>query len=383
MALLSGWPGDTDVEDDGSGQIGTVWNKTWKDAERASIEDQVHSATNPTIKPKTTTDLVKTAGGSCTDLPTRLDVALNADGTPKAVAGQASEAQVSAIIGHGNWVQNDNFLIWAKGDAVAPTSWVLDTITAARAGTGLGDTTTKCGPYCVKLTRAAVDGSLSQFLMNTTSFGVSGACFQGRTFGFGCWIKTSVSTQARLRLYDGVTSSYTDYHVGDGTWKWYSGTHTLSGSATQIKVFADMLNSSGDAYFSGVTVVPGTLPPSDWVPCPMVTGTIKWQKVGSVAVVADIDRFDHWRPLIVRDVRLIAKTAPLTTAIKVDVNVYDGAAWQSMFTTKPEIAASAYRSVLAKPDGTYAYRCLAPGFGTTFDDTEMNWDIDQIGTGTV
>ena len=75
MALLSGWP--TLADDTGAGQDGTVLAKARFDEIKASVEDQVHSSTNPTIKPNATIDEVVTARGSMGSLDARLDVALN------------------------------------------------------------------------------------------------------------------------------------------------------------------------------------------------------------------------------------------------------------------------------------------------------------------
>lgn len=81
MAELDNWP--TTDDDSGSKTDGTVVNKDLFDAIKASVEDQVDSATNPTIKPKDITDEVVAARGTADTLTDRLDVALDADGSLK------------------------------------------------------------------------------------------------------------------------------------------------------------------------------------------------------------------------------------------------------------------------------------------------------------
>lgn len=81
MTLLASWPTTTD--DSGTKTDGTIVNDALFDAIKASVEDQVHSSVNTTIKPKTITDEVVAARGSKTTLDERLDVALNNDGTLK------------------------------------------------------------------------------------------------------------------------------------------------------------------------------------------------------------------------------------------------------------------------------------------------------------
>lgn len=79
MVLLASWPTTTD--DSGTKTDGTMANAALFDAIKASVEDQVHSATNTLVKPKTITDEVIQARGSAASLDARLDVSLNEDGT--------------------------------------------------------------------------------------------------------------------------------------------------------------------------------------------------------------------------------------------------------------------------------------------------------------
>jgi hypothetical protein len=143
---LSNWP--TIVDDDGSLTLGTVFAKAVTDAIRASIEADMFSAVNPAVTAENAIDEVVTARGSKASLDARLDVALNEDGTLKTQASLVTQADAASVTGR-NMVINDNFLIWAAGDAAAPTGWTLSGTgaAAARSGTGLGDTTTKIGDF--------------------------------------------------------------------------------------------------------------------------------------------------------------------------------------------------------------------------------------------
>lgn len=71
MTLLASWPTPTD--DDGTGQTGTFANAAWAASVKSSIEDQVHSSTNTTTKPKAITDEVITARGIYSTLNDRLN----------------------------------------------------------------------------------------------------------------------------------------------------------------------------------------------------------------------------------------------------------------------------------------------------------------------
>ena len=160
------------VDDSGTGRDGTVVDVAFLDAWESTINDQVASATTPTIKPKDTIDEVVTARGSKVSLDTRLDVSLNEDGTLKSQPGYATVTQLLGGIGGVNLVQNDDFLLWAAGDAAAPTGYVLAGVGAAvaRIGTGLGDTDRKIGDFACKLTRAAADLTLTRTVLDTAAF---------------------------------------------------------------------------------------------------------------------------------------------------------------------------------------------------------------------
>ena len=372
---LSGWPTVTD--DDGSYAVGTVFNKALTDAILASIEADLFSSANPSVTAENIIDEVVAARGSMTDLDERMDVSINEDGTLKAQAGTAAKADVQGVVGQGNWVQNDIFIIWAKGDAVAPTSFTLTTVACAREAS-----TKKVGAMSVKLTRSGSDGTLAQDVLNSGSMSAAGAYFKSRTFSFGAWVKTSVASHARLQLDDGVTTSETSYHTGGDTWEFLTTTHTLSASATKLTVLMESKNSNGDAYFSGCTVIPdeNAVGITGWIPCPSIIGAIVFKYGNAVAVDTDLDRFSPHRACIIKDVRLCIITAPTDASLIVDINVYDGSAWQPAFTTKPKLLTTEVSSALFEPDGTYAYRCIEAGHANSNNDDILNYDVDQVGS---
>ena len=378
---LSNWPTVTD--DDGSYATGTVFNKALTDAILASIEADLFSAANPSITAENIIDEVVTARGSLGALDTRLDVAINEDGTLKAQAGQATVSEVQGIVGQGNWVANENFLIWPGATAEAPAYWTLDTIAIAREAS-----TVKIAGQSAKLTRSGSDGDLVQNLMNTTSFSANGAYYQGKTFAFGAWVKTSVASSVRLQFDDGVTTSETSYHTGTGggggNWEWLATTHTVSASATKMALGIQQLNSNGDAYVNGVTatVSENGLEITEWIPSRGVIGTIVFKRAGDAVAEqpTNKDTFGGTRPFIVLDTRLSADTAPTDATLIVDINTWNGSSFVTMYSTKPSILTTAKKSVVAKPDVDAHLQCFDAAFGTNLTDAELNWDIDQIGS---
>jgi hypothetical protein len=220
---------------------------------------------------------------------------------------------------------------------------------------------------------------MPQALLNATSFAASGASLKGRSKAFGVWVKCSTASVARVRMYDGVTSTATGYHTGDGTWQFLGAAHVISSSATELTLLLEVKNSSGDAYFSGASALPGLVPLTDWVPCPKVYGTIFFPISGTVALATDISNFPFARPALVKDTELYAKTAPTGQALIVDITRWATSTFQSMYTTKPQLATGA-KSGSAKPDGTYRYRCLAGGNGMSIANRLISFDVTQIGS---
>lgn len=379
----------TRVDDTGTGRDGTPVDVAFIDAIGDAINLQTHSSTNPTVVPADITDEVVEARGSVGTLDTRLDVSLNEDGTLKTsgvLGGYATVTQLLGGLGGVNLVQNDDFLIWPDGDAAAPEGYTLAGTGAAvaRAGTGLGDTNRKVGDFCALLTRGTTDLTLTRTILGTAAF-TRADFLKGRYAAGGAWVKCSTPNIARVAIYDGAGYAYSSYHTGGGSWEWLAVTRLINVAATRLDIIPQVNNSAVAAHFSGVSVaiIDSDLSLPHELPCPLQYGNFHFSVAGNVSVASNIMGFEPSRAGIVKDVQLFCKTAPLTTAIIVDVNTYDGASLTSMFSTRPQIAASANRGG-AQPDSTYARRCLRGTFGASLSaGGELTFDVDQIGTGTV
>ena len=373
------------VDDSGTGRDGTVVDVAFLDAWEATINDQVASATNPTIKPKDTIDEVVTARGSKVSLDTRLDVSLNEDGTLKAQPGYATVTQLLGGLGGVNLVQNDDFLLWAAGDAAAPGGYVLAGVGAAvaRIGTGLGDTDRKIGDFACKLTRAAADLTLTRTVLDVAAF-TRANFLKARYAAGGAWVLCSTANAARVAVYDGVGYAYSSYHTGGGAWEWLPVTRTINAAATRLDIIPEVKNGAGAVgKFSGLTlvIIDSNLSLPHELLCPVQVGTMHFSVAGAVAIASNIHGYEPGRPAIVKDVQLFIKTAPTGQALKVDINSWDGAAYTSMFATVPQIADGAFRGG-AQPDTTYARRCLVAQSGAALAvGGELSFDVDQVGSG--
>ena len=264
MPLLTLWPTMTD--DSGNSTSGTVINKQLYDDIKTAIEDQLNSAGNPTVKPKTITDEVITARGSKASLTARLDISLNADGTFITPTTLATTTNLQALVGTNNLHINGNFFGWPSGVSSAPLFHTLAGAGAAvaKAGTGLGDTTRKVGSFSAKVTYGSATAQLYQTYMSSAMFTAHNHLIN-KKMAIGAWVKTSVASQVRLNLYDGNTSSYSSYHTGGNTFEFLTVVKTITGGATLMRGGIDV-EAAGAAYVSGLVCFISDYVPADWQP---------------------------------------------------------------------------------------------------------------------
>lgn len=376
------------VDDDGTGRTGTRENvaffETWRDA----VNNQTYSATNPAVTPAEIIDEVVEARAAYPSLDLRLDDLALAS----SVATNITQAQFMGGLGGVNLLGNDDFLVWpseAGGDGTAqtvgPALWAISGAagTVTRTGTGLGDTSRKVGDFAAKVTRAGTNVNLSNILLQGAAF--SRADFlKTKYIAAGMWVLCSTPNIARVAISDNVGTTYSSYHTGGGTWEWLPVTRQINNAATAIIVAATVHNSDGNAVFSGASAIllDSSFTLEQYQPSPCLFGTMHFAVSGNIAGATNVGRFDVARCGIVKDVQCHLKTAPTGQAAIFDVNTWDGASQTSMFSTRPQIAATANRGG-AQPDTTYARRCLAPQVGSVLVlGGHMTLDVDQVGSGT-
>jgi hypothetical protein len=378
MALLTLWPAITD--DTGNGTSGTRQNKALYDAIKAAVEDHTHSTTNTLIKPKDITDEVVLARGNLASLNARLSVSMNANGV---ITSQPTSAQFQESFGSVNLVANDTFIIWPAGDTSAPAYFaVTGTMLIQRCGSGLVDTNTKLGLYCVRLEATATPARLAQSIADT-GIGADLAPLSGRRISMGCWVKCNTANTARLRFDDGVAQYTSSYHTGDNTWQWLAASILLPANITKLEVQLDMATTGVNGYFSGLTVALSPLALTHWIPAPTMYRTLDFHFPGNVAVGTNKFFWMPGRPGIIKDIQINLVTAPTGADFIADFNTWDGAAMTSMFTAgaRPTIAATIQFGG-SRPDTTYARRCFSYSYGATVATGGIvGMDIDQVGSG--
>jgi len=257
------------TDDSGVFTDGTIVNEAFVDQIYDQVDDQCHSTTNPTVKPKATTDEVVAARGNLANLNARISGVVDADGNPVAAAGQATETQVARAEGNINLVSNADLEDWTAGTTSAPDDYTLSGTLAAilKTGAGEGDTTDLgTGTYAAKITSGAgAAAKLTQAIISTANYSKYRSV-DGRKVGFSIRAKVANSSVLRIVIDDGVTTTASAYATGSANEQTLTAVHTISASATKLDVYAEVALGGNVAYVGGFTAVFSDLAPAAWTP---------------------------------------------------------------------------------------------------------------------
>lgn len=369
MAELDGWPSISN--DSGDGKTGTPVDKDWADDVKEEIEDKIHSATNPTETPASTTNEVVAARGNEASLDARISGVIDDDGALVTQASLVSVAQLQEIIGFSNIVPfNADMRMWGDGDSSAPNGYTLSGAGAAiaRVGDGLGDTWKAYGPFGTKVTYGSATAELVMTILDAAAMQ---EFLKGESVGIGATLKSGVANHARLFVDDGVSKQYGDYHAGDNADEWVSSAFDISGAATKLEIGLSV-EQAGAAYIDGLTMGIGNRAPSRFIPPKSGIITIPI-KLGTPSTGDGQDYIRLPYPWIIRNVYALATTAPSGGVVTIDIERSASAGWASIFSSEPDILADGDNTGLAQPDGTYANRCVA-GVLTDLSDDLSNTD---------
>ncbi|TXH44742.1 MAG: hypothetical protein E6Q97_32320 [Desulfurellales bacterium] len=164
-------------------------------------------------------------------------------------------------VGRGVYLSNPGFETWtggtsftnpASGTAVADGwTWAKAGTTAPTANVSREPTTKDSGLYSLKvdITVAGSGDSNGEIHQSNLRY----ASFAGLTVVLGARVRASTANKVRLKVYDGVTTAYSSYHTGDGTWQTLYVALTVSASPTQLKssLMIDPADFTGQIYYDG------------------------------------------------------------------------------------------------------------------------------------
>jgi hypothetical protein len=156
------------------------------------------------------------------------------------------EAKVS-----GNWLKDGSFEVWTSTSAL--TNWTTSVSTLTQTSTnGLF----KHGNYSAKLTVAA--GNISQSITNVDDL----KKLAGRTVTFTAQGHCATASCLRIGISDGTTTTYSDYHDGDGAWTANNEPLTVSATIkdhpTSITFYVYHVVAAGTSYIDDARVIAGT-----------------------------------------------------------------------------------------------------------------------------
>jgi hypothetical protein len=150
-----------------------------------------------------------------------------------------------------NLLSNGDFECWSAGTDEAPDGW---TLTGSGASVAKETTIIKMGSASAKVTRAGYNCSLNQAIHAVKGI----EYWKGRTIILGVWVYATVADRARIYIGDGVGASVSTSHSGGSGWEFLTITRTISSSATEVKIFCQVVTGDTSAYFDGAMCVEGS-----------------------------------------------------------------------------------------------------------------------------
>lgn len=374
---------------------GQAINKADFDAYDQQLNTNLADTGGSTQSPGESTAELRAARGSTGSLSNRLATMIAANGQPG--SGVVTPQMLAHLMGV-NLTINDTFDLWLT-DSSAPVGWELTgagSPTIARTGAGLGDTTAPIiGRWAAKVTAdaggacylrqkivpAAAMARLYQLntLYNLSTLKLPYVALLG---GMKASLAADVSTYVSGVSAGEVAGAQAG---GAGLWSFRgAGVAEFDCTSTDDLYVGYKVAAGKTVYLSGLSssLLPYGVTPNMYLPAGarrkrhvihfagnQTTGTRKWSWTPD-------------RPGIILSTQLAIGTAPVGSALIVDLNTWDGAALTTMYTTKPQIADGATWGVAAAPDGTYGRRVVRSGFTAITAGSLVTLDIDQVGSGT-
>lgn len=138
---------------------------------------------------------------------------------------------------------------WTAGTSVAPTGW-----TALGTPGSIAQETVNimAGTYSMKVIGGASGSYGAQIAVQQ-----SNPAYSGLTMTFGTWVMCSSANAARLSINDGVTTTFSSYHTGDGTWQFLSVTVQINPNNTLLNIACNVTGNGTVAYFANAVLVRG------------------------------------------------------------------------------------------------------------------------------
>ncbi|MGH9316928.1 MAG: hypothetical protein ACRD1P_07475 [Thermoanaerobaculia bacterium] len=255
-----------------------------------------------------------------------------------------------------------------------PGTWRLTGAGATIARTVVG-ADRAVGKMAARVTFGAAVASLEQYILDPASYD---QYFDARRVTAGCYVKGSAAGTARVRISDGAATSDSPTNAGTAL-EFLSVEHEINAAATELNFQVQTL--SGNNAWSGAVFLFSDIKPDRFIMPDIIRTTLGFARNGGAFVGTVPPIFIPQRAFIVEHAQIVAIIAPTGAALIGDLNQWDGAAFTSMFATRPQLAIAAQHGG-AVPDGVYNRRCFVPKFGSAAPvaGQQLRAEIDQVGS---
>ena len=150
-----------------------------------------------------------------------------------------------------NLITNGGFDFWQRGVSTRPDVWTIENgasnFTVERSTAQLKLNTYSCKTVNVgQITQKLQDVIIDSF---ASTFSIS----------FGAWVYATAASKARVGIYNGTTTQWSDYHTGAAGWEMLSNTfvHGAGDTPSEIKFVLD--NGGSTVYFNSIVCIRGNL----------------------------------------------------------------------------------------------------------------------------
>jgi hypothetical protein len=196
----------------------------------------------------------------------------------------------------------------------------------------------------LKLTRGASAGGVKQIVLNATDALEWLGRFRGGYVSIGCAVHALVGSNARLAIYDGVDTTYSDYHTNVAGWEWLEVVHPFDDDWNTLEFHMLVEASSSAACFSGLTGLLGDAAPQGYIPGRVQPGLIQFTYPGTPVVDSGspngYQRVTLGWPAWISGVSASMSDPTDSTAMTVDLYKYESAAWASILSSAMSIGTS-------------------------------------------
>lgn len=148
-----------------------------------------------------------------------------------------------------NLLINGGFNFWQRGIATRPDGWAIENDGGSFA-VARSTAQTKLSLYSILTTN---QGQLTQALTEEMRLALTSTF----SLTFGAWVFTSGEDKARIGIYDGVTTSWSNFQGTVGEWEFLRKSYVQGSGAVPSEIKFVLDNVGSTVYFASAVVIRG------------------------------------------------------------------------------------------------------------------------------